>query len=257
MNSMMRLVAGVVLVFGLGSGLWGCGDDDDLGPEEFQVTITVRDTLWNPVEGLELTLIPDMPVFQDKCTADVDPIPVTDKLFPCFPNPFNPVTRIHFQVNPTGYVVVNVLDVEKDVVMTMMADQLVAGEHQIIWDSQNIQDEVQPGGVYYAQVEYYSHEGGELRYTAEEPMLLANWGMNGPPVATTDADGKVVLKDKRLFPFLYDIEPFDAMNENGEAYGVIDCTSKMRFYLTDRSGARTLRFDRDVSSGDEYNFLWE
>ncbi len=257
MISMARLVVVAALVASLGLTVWGCGDDDTVQTEDFQVTISVRDTLGHPVEGLELTLIPDTPVLPEIQNKDVDPIPVRDELNPCWPNPFNPMTMIRFEVSTPTFVVLNILDVEKDIVMTMVADQLVAGLHQVIWDSQNILDEVQPGGVYYAQITYYPYEGGEARYTAEVPMLLANWGMNGPAVGVTDAQGKVVLKDRTLFPFLFDVEPFEATDENGEVFGMINCTAKTRFFLTDPDRVRTLRYDRDVSSGDEYHFIWK
>nr|MEE4266902.1 hypothetical protein [Candidatus Krumholzibacteria bacterium] len=93
------LVQGILFTMALPALLlMGCSDDDPATPEVFQVTITVVDTLGHPVEGLELNLVPDSPLYMDGQVAakddDLDPIPAENRLYPVSPNPFYPATRI-------------------------------------------------------------------------------------------------------------------------------------------------------------------
>ena len=239
----------------------GCSDDDPGTPESFQVTITVVDTLGHPVEGLELNLAPDSPLYMDGQVAakddDLDPIPAENRLYPVSPNPFYPATRITFENAHEGPYELSILDIEKNLVTTLGSGIAVAGTHQIQWGGSIGADQVAPSGVYFAHLELRQAEGLDPVYTAEQPMLLARWGTFSPPIAVTDAEGRIVLNDRRLFPDLFDLEPFPAMDENGEQIGLVELSPTMRFYLTDPENSRTLRFDGDVTGTKSFTFTWE
>ena len=241
--------------------LMGCDDDDPATPAPFQVTITVVDTSGQPVEGLELNLVPDSPLYMDGKMAakvgDIDPIPVMNQLYPVSPNPFYPVTQITFEKDHEGPYHLSILDIEKNPVTTLGSGFAVAGVHRLAWDGRVSIDEMAPSGVYYAHLELRQAEGLDPVYTAEQPMLLARWGTFSPPIATTDANGRIVLTDLRLFPDLYDLEPFPAMDENGEQFGLVELSPTMRFYLTDPVESRTLRFDGEVTGTRSFTFTWE
>ncbi len=241
--------------------LMGCADDDPATPAPFQVTITVVDTQGQPVEGLELSLVPDSPLYMDGLkigeSAATDPIPHPNELYPVSPNPFYPVTRITFLKNHEGPYELSILDIEKNLVTTLGSGFAVAGVHQLQWDGRISIDQMAPSGVYYAHLELRQAEGLDPVYTAEQPMLLARWGAFSPPIAVTDADGRIVLTDLRLFPDLYDLEPFPAVDENGDQFGLVELSPTMRFYLTDPEESRTLRFDGEVTGSKSFTFTWE
>lgn len=237
--------------------LGGCSDDDPAGPEEFQVSITVRDTLGDPVEGLELTMAPDSPLYMDGKVRDVDPVPVEYSLSGPIPNPFNPTTTIRFAAAQACWVELVIEDVAHGPVRNLIAQDIPAGSHAVVWNGLDDAEQKAPSGVYYASLVMSEEEGGEVLFEGSVPMLFAHWGEGSPTIATTDADGQLVLTDRRLFPYLYDVEPILAVDEVGNGIGIIVLTPTMRFYLTDPVQERMLRFDGDVTGRESFTFTWE
>ena len=76
-------------------------------------------------------------------------------------------------------------------------------------------------------------------------------------VGTTDADGRITLDDRRLFPYLYDLPDFPATSEDGETIGTISLTSTVRFYLRDPDTGAMKRFDREVTGSTNPSFTWD
>lgn len=242
-----------VLVLTLG----GCSDDDPAGPEEFQVSITVRDTLGDPVEGLELTMTPDSPLYMDGKMRDVPGDSLGFTLSGPTPNPFFPVTTIHFAAAQACWAELVIEDVAHGPVRNLIAQEIPAGVHAVMWNGLDDTEQTVPSGVYYSRLVMSDGEGGEVLFEGWQPMLLAHWGQGSPVLAVTDADGDLVLTDRRLFPYLYDVEPFPAVDEMGEQIGLIELTPTMRFYLTDNVGGHMMRFDGDVTGRASFTFTWE
>lgn len=247
----------LILTAFLALALSGCSDDDPAGPEEFQVSITVRDTLGDPVAGLELTMAPDSPLYMDGKMRDVPGDSLGYTLSGPVPNPFNPTTTFRFAAATACWVELVIEDVARGTVRNLIAQDIPAGQHAVVWNGLDDAEQKAPSGVYYASLVMSEEEGGEVLFEGSVPMLFAHWGEGSPTLAVTDADGQFVLTDRRLFPYLYDVEPILAVDEVGNGIGIIVLTPTMRFYLTDPVQDRMLRFDGDVSGRESFTFTWE
>jgi hypothetical protein len=83
-----------------------------------------------------------------------------------YPNPFNPVTNIAFNVNVSGNVVIEIYNSRGQKVSSLTDDYYAAGEHNIIWDGTNDRGDNVASGIYL----YKMKAGG--RYTSTKKMIL-------------------------------------------------------------------------------------
>jgi hypothetical protein len=81
-------------------------------------------------------------------------------LSPNYPNPFNPVTHIEFQIPKTELVSLKIYSVLGQEIATLIDQPLAAGQHQVRWDAGNI-----PSGIYF-----YRLTNG--KYDVVKKMLL-------------------------------------------------------------------------------------
>ena len=91
----------------------------------------------------------------EKGTYEVNKVPIPEKLvlYPAFPNPFNPVTTITFDVpysekglQKTSLVV---YDVKGRVVQSLINDDLIPGLHQIMWHAKT-----HASSIYFVQLRH-------------------------------------------------------------------------------------------------------
>ena len=73
-------------------------------------------------------------------------------LNPNYPNPFNPLTMISFEIDEPGKVRVDILNLRGQLVNTLVNKYLTAGEHQIKWDGKTINDSHAGSGLYIYRV---------------------------------------------------------------------------------------------------------
>ena len=66
-----------------------------------------------------------------------------------YPNPFNPVLNIDFDINQAGLVRVNIADITGSMVKTIYEGYKSIGNHQISWDSNFL-----PSGTYFVTLEF-------------------------------------------------------------------------------------------------------
>jgi hypothetical protein len=71
----------------------------------------------------------------------------------CVPNPFNPVTRLHFSLEETGQVRVRILDLRGRLVAQPAAGPFAAGHHTLDWDGRDQSGATVPAGVYTCLLE--------------------------------------------------------------------------------------------------------
>jgi len=79
--------------------------------------------------------------------SDDESLPLTYKLEQNYPNPFNPSTSIRFILPEKGEVSLRIYNVQGKLVEQLLKTNLSAGEHNIIWNAENISS-----GVYYYQI---------------------------------------------------------------------------------------------------------
>ncbi|MBN1827482.1 MAG: T9SS type A sorting domain-containing protein [Candidatus Eisenbacteria bacterium] len=79
-----------------------------------------------------------------------DEAPATFRLGRNVPNPFNPITTIHYDVPAGGgAATIEVFDVSGRLVRTLVDGQSAAGSHQVVWDGRNARGRSVPSGVYF------------------------------------------------------------------------------------------------------------
>jgi serine protease AprX len=97
--------------------------------------------------------------------ADVTPIsanvPAEYKLFNNYPNPFNPVTKIKFNIKETGVVTLKVYDITGKLVTTLVNQKLLAGEYDVDFDGREL-----ASGLYI-----YKIESGDFKDTKKMLMV--------------------------------------------------------------------------------------
>ena len=91
-------------------------------------------------------------------------------LFQKHPNPFNPVTEIHYQLpqsegHATQHVSFRIYDILGQEVMALLNEEKGPGYHSVIWDGRNAKGKSVTSGVYF-----YRIETGD--YVATKKMLL-------------------------------------------------------------------------------------
>ncbi len=68
------------------------------------------------------------------------------------PNPFNPQTRIRFELSQPGSVQVAIFDVSGRLVRTLAAESLAAGPHERVWQGKDNAGRQVPSGTYYVRL---------------------------------------------------------------------------------------------------------
>ena len=71
-------------------------------------------------------------------------LPNEIKLYPPYPNPFNPHTQISFSVDKTTFISINIYDINGRLVKNIHNEKTPTGYHQLIWNSDNISS-----GIYF------------------------------------------------------------------------------------------------------------
>jgi hypothetical protein len=87
-------------------------------------------------------------------------------LGPNIPNPFNPVTTIHYNVpSPGQKVTLRIFDVSGRVVSTLIDDETILGHNSVVWRGRDDQGREVSSGVYFCRIE----AGGQ---SATQKLLL-------------------------------------------------------------------------------------
>ena len=86
--------------------------------------------------------------FSDPVTES-DKIPETYSLYPCYPNPFNPSTKIKFEIPAVGQrhafdAQLTIYDILGREVTTLVNEQLQPGSYSVEWDASNF-----ASGIYF------------------------------------------------------------------------------------------------------------
>jgi len=216
-----------------------CGDDDPVKPEAFAVTIQVNDPAGEPVEGLWVGLVNDHAFFQDGGRTAKASVHI----------PFRNALEIRAKWT--------IEDIEGTVIQVMIDDYVLPGEHRMTWDGKNRMGVHQPSGRYTAHLLATNPYTGQWVFEDRVDMLLSMLDLSKVPAGFTDKDGKLVLRDRKLFPHLYDRPDMTATDEIGESLGQFNLTALMRISLADTSGGGNMGFKMDVPGATTLNLTWD
>jgi hypothetical protein len=86
-------------------------------------------------------------------------------LYAAHPNPFNPSTRVPFELEGRGPVYIQVFDVSGRLTRTLLSEVKSAGKHAVVWDGRNDAGEAVSSGVYFVKM-----KAG--RFTAVQKAVL-------------------------------------------------------------------------------------
>jgi hypothetical protein len=75
-------------------------------------------------------------------------VPDSYKLFDNYPNPFNPNTKIKFQIKDTRFVTLKVYDITGKLVSTLVNQKLQTGEYNVDFDAKNLSS-----GIYIYRID--------------------------------------------------------------------------------------------------------
>jgi hypothetical protein len=81
-------------------------------------------------------------------------LPVSFALHPCYPNPFNPMTTIMYDLPEDAVVRLNVYDVSGRLIRDLVSSEMIsAGRHEVIWNGREGKGRVVSAGVYFYKLE--------------------------------------------------------------------------------------------------------
>ena len=86
---------------------------------------------------------------EDLRASEKSSFPSQFRLFPVYPNPFNPTTTIRFNlVEIQSKVTLHILDITGRVVDELVSGELGTGEHELVWGATG-----QSSGIYFARLQ--------------------------------------------------------------------------------------------------------
>jgi len=94
-------------------------------------------------------------------------VPLSCRLYPCFPNPFNPSTTISYFLSEHGRVHLSVYDILGRKIMELLDEYQEAGSHSVLFQPENL-----TSGVYFARLTATSVEGGVKFATVGKLILM-------------------------------------------------------------------------------------
>lgn len=92
----------------------------------------------------------DIKIVPEVVSADEDQSLSAKYQLKNYPNPFNPSTTISFEISqPSQLVTLEIYNIKGQKVKELFGDQLSAGQHSIIWDGVDENQEPLSSGVYF------------------------------------------------------------------------------------------------------------
>ena len=101
---------------------------------------TTFGTAFNEVQGLSNT-------------NNQRPIPAIYKLFPAFPNPFNPITTLRYNLPGNSIVNIVIYDMLGKQVKTLVDQAQEAGYRKVVWDATNDYGKPVSAGIYLYRIQ--------------------------------------------------------------------------------------------------------
>jgi hypothetical protein len=91
-------------------------------------------------------------VFQKIVSGVEDMVPKTFSLYQNFPNPFNPVTRIQFDLPRSTHVRLSIYNVKGELVATVINKDMDRGRYEILWAGVDDRGKAVSSGVYFYRI---------------------------------------------------------------------------------------------------------
>ena len=95
-----------------------------------------------------------------------DMIPLTYALYNAYPNPFNPVTTLRYDLPENALVTITIYNMMGRKVNTLVSNHQTTGNKSIQWNATNSVGQTVSAGMYF-----YSIQAGEFRQTKKMVLL--------------------------------------------------------------------------------------
>lgn len=200
----MRWWAGICLLL-LAVAWTGCSDGDGTGTptglnRPFELILTVVTPNGDPVAGVSVGSVPAVPA----------------EVFPWGPRNKSAVS-IPFTTARAQVVRLAIRDVNGGHVRMLMDQAVAAGRHVVMWDGRDDGGRVTPPGYYTTYL--WGQVDGEWESAGSRNVLQMTFDPNWWSWGETDSQGQLIIRDSRMVPGLYDIQPLVAVDEQGNEQG--------------------------------------
>lgn len=81
-------------------------------------------------------------------------LPVQFRVFHNYPNPFNPLTNIKYEIPGNDRIIIRIYNLKGQLVKELLNEEQRAGTHTVLWDGTNRYNESVASGIYFATVRY-------------------------------------------------------------------------------------------------------
>jgi FlgD Ig-like domain len=85
----------------------------------------------------------------------------------CYPNPFNPETTAYFNLAQDCNLELSVYNIKGEKVRTLVNEEFSAGEHRILWNGKDDQNQPVSSGIYFMYA-----EGNNIDFTSIKKVIL-------------------------------------------------------------------------------------
>ncbi len=94
----------------------------------------------------------DLDIVVEPLTTSVPEIPNQFRLYPNVPNPFNPSTKLRFDLTSAGDVDLSIFDISGRKIRNLVREYRAAGTHEVSWNGRNNSGVPVPSGVYFVRL---------------------------------------------------------------------------------------------------------
>jgi len=105
----------------------------------------------------------------DEVSINENTIVPTSEFIGCYPNPFNPQTTAFLNLKNDSKVTLNVYNIKGEMVKTLVDENLISGEHHVIWNGTDNNNKKVSSGIYFFETGIDSDEGD---YTSVKKVIL-------------------------------------------------------------------------------------
>lgn len=95
---------------------------------------------------------------QNVVSSEENIIPQITNLKQNYPNPFNPETTISYQLQENSKVEISVYNLKGQKVKQLVSDQLLAGQHFVVWNGRDGNDKSVSSGIYFYKMKTNNYE---------------------------------------------------------------------------------------------------
>ncbi|MDP8322893.1 MAG: hypothetical protein RAO94_11130 [Candidatus Stygibacter australis] len=220
--------------------LLSCSDESSESGELF--SLKVVDSADNPVQGLMVSI--NNTFFEGQGNG-------------------RPQTVISFIVDETSHIKLEILNLQNELVRTLIDDNFFAGEHQFVWDGVN--NDAEPANIGGTNIFRYEMTAtntanaeelyNESKYMCMELLVYNDLSI----VGSTDEEGVFVLANQLAFPHLFNPGEQPLYDEDGCYNGTFTLSDSINIKLTDPETEEYLIFTVAMgsSSHNQYNLVWE